>query len=117
MIKRLALGLALTIAATGAAHAKHHRHHASGVRPRAWCGWYMTQLTGIHDRSLWMARNWAHVGNATRLRAGAIIVWAHHVGKITAVAGGKVKVLSGNDGHAVKNRWRNIGHYIAIRSL
>ena len=104
--------------------ARHHHHHLSraglrslGARPRAWCGWYMTRLTGIHDRALWLARNWARVGAPTRARAGAVVVWPHHVGRVEAVKGNRILVLSGNDGHAVRTRWRSLRGVIAFRSV
>ena len=77
----------------------------------------MTQLTGIRDRALWIARNWAHVGTPTHAQPGVIVVWPHHVGKITAVDGRRIKVLSGNDGHAVRNRWRSMRGIIALRKV
>jgi hypothetical protein len=90
----------------------------SGPRPRAWCGWFLGKLLGLHDRSLWLARNWAHVGAAAGKHVGAIVVWRHHVGKITAVrADGAIKVLSGNDGRAVRDRWRSARGVIAYRAL
>lgn len=87
-------------------------------RPRAWCGWFMGKLVGLHDRALWLARNWAHVGAPAGKHVGAIVVWRHHVGKITAVrADGAIRVLSGNDGRAVRDRWRSSAGVIAYRAL
>ena len=93
------------------------RGHAVSGRPRAWCGWYALRMFGLHDRSLWVARNWAHVGRPSGPHPGVAVVWAHHVGKVTAVAGNKIKVLSGNDGHRVRNRWRSMRGVIAFRRL
>jgi hypothetical protein len=77
----------------------------------------MTRLMGIQRRDLWVARNWARVGAPARgPRVGAIVVWRHHVGKITAVEGGRIRVLSGNDGHAVRDRWRSTRGVIAYRT-
>jgi hypothetical protein len=43
---------------------------------------------GLHRRDLWLARNWANVGNrVVHPVAGAIVVWRHHVGIISAVDG------------------------------
>lgn len=90
----------------------------SGSRPRAWCGWWLGRQLGMLSRSLWLARNWATVGTAlTHPVPGAIAVFRHHVGKITAVAPGRIKLLSGNDGHAVRDRWRSARGVIAYRAL
>lgn len=97
----------------------------SGARPRdkrgrllPWCGWWLGKVLGLPDRALWLARNWATVGTAlTHPVPGAIAVWRHHVGKITAVAPGRIKLLSGNDGHAVRDRWRSARGVIAYRAL
>lgn len=90
-----------------------------GGRPRAWCGWWMRMDTGIHDVSLNLARNWARVGsNAGGPRVGAIVVWAHHVGRITGrTADGQWIVKSGNDGHAVRERPRSLAGAIAFRNV
>ena len=115
-MSRIVMLACIMLAALSPAEA--HRAHRTG-RPHAWCGWYMGQHFGLHDKALWQARAWAHVGRPARLRPGVVIVWAHHVGKVTAVDARRhrVKVLSGNDGHAVKNRWRNLGHPIALRQI
>ncbi len=87
-------------------------------RPRAWCGWWLGRQLGMLSRSLWLARNWAHVGAPSGKHVGAIVVWRHHVGKITAVrADGAIRVLSGNDGRAVRDRWRSARGVIAYRAL
>jgi hypothetical protein len=89
-----------------------------GSRPRAWCGWWLGRQLGLLSRSLWLASNWATVGAPTTKHVGAIVVWRHHVGKITAVRhDGAIKVLSGNDGHAVRDRWRSARGVIAYRAL
>lgn len=93
--------------------------HSLGGRPRAWCGWYMRMVTGITDPSLNLARNWARVGsNAGGPRVGAIVVWRHHVGRITGMASnGQWIVKSGNDGHAVRERPRSLAGAIAFRNV
>jgi hypothetical protein len=101
------------------------RHRITGVadaprgpRPRAWCGWWLSRHLGISDRRLWLARNWAGVGqSAGGPRVGAVVVWRHHVGIITGQAGGKWVVKSGNDGRAVRERPRSIAGAIAFRML
>jgi len=111
---RRALIIGLLLASSPAAAG--HRHHQAG-RPSAWCGWYMTKITGHHDRKLWIARNWAHIGRASRAKPGVAVVWPHHVGKVLAVQAGRILVLSGNDGNAVRKRWRSTRGVIAFREL
>ncbi|MGX1353376.1 hypothetical protein AB7M49_006997 [Bradyrhizobium elkanii] len=88
------------------------------ARPRAWCGWWMGQHLGMPARSLWLARNWARVGmRADGPGEGVIVVWPHHVGIITGRARGGWIVLSGNDGHRVRERPRSVSRAIAFRRL
>lgn len=90
----------------------------AGCPARAWCGCWLSRHLGLNDRRLWLARNWAGVGsNAGGPRPGAIVVWRHHVGRITAVDNGRIQVLSGNDGRAVRNRWRTTRGVIAYRVI
>lgn len=85
--------------------------------PYAWCGFWLGRHLGILKRDLWLARNWARVGSPAGKEVGSIVVWRHHVGLITDVSGARIKVLSGNDGKAVRNRWRNVGAVIAYRRI
>ncbi len=106
-------------------HRHHHRHyhnyslnrvaHHDG-RPSAWCGWYMRQVMHVADRAFNLARNWAHWGHATTPHVGAIVVWSHHVGRITGGSPGNWVVMSGNDGHAVRSRRRSVSGAIAFRA-
>lgn len=89
----------------------------AGCPPRAWCGCWLARHLGINNRSLWLARNWASVGAPANKRAGAIAVWRHHVGKVLDVAGDRIRLLSGNDGGAVRDRWRSARGVIAWRTL
>lgn len=89
----------------------------AGCPARAWCGCWLSAHLGLHRRDLWLARNWARVGSPADRRVGTIAVWRHHVGKVTAVAGGKIRVLSGNDGRRVRERWRSARGVIAYRAL
>lgn len=89
----------------------------SGCPARAWCGCFLSNYLGLHRRDLWLARNWASVGRASSPQPGAIAVWRHHVGRVTAVANGMIRVLSGNDGHRVRERWRTAHGVIAYRML
>src|SRR6185312_12846096 len=79
------------------------RHQASGRIaggrpagcPHAWCGCWLAAHFGFSDRSLWQARKWAGIGSpAHGPKIGAIAVWRHHVGQITAVDGNRILLLS-----------------------
>jgi hypothetical protein len=90
----------------------------SGCPPRAWCGCWLARHLGMPLRHLWLARNWASVGRpAGDPRVGAVVVWRHHVGRINDISGSRIRVLSGNDGRAVRNRWRSTSGVIAYRVL
>jgi hypothetical protein len=102
------------------------RHHAGFIvgRPAEcagipWCGCWLRLKLGIHDARLNAARAWATVGTAAEGPAnGVIAVWRHHVGIITGVPRpGWVMLLSGNDGHAVRERPRPTRGVIAYRRL
>jgi hypothetical protein len=87
-----------------------------GGRPRAWCGWEMRQLVGSDPGPEYnLARNWAHWGHAGPAGIGAVVVWAHHVGKIVGQENGQWVIQSGNDGNRVRTRPLPIGNAIAIR--
>ena len=85
-------------------------------RPAAWCGWEMRHLVGADPGpSFNLARNWARWGRPGPAGVGAVVVWAHHVGKIVGQENGQWLIESGNDGHAVRTRPRSIAGAIAIR--
>ena len=122
--------LACLLTATATANAKgfhkhhrshrthHHRSHGHGRLP--WCGIYMTQYFGIFKRSLWVAANWRFEGtNAGGPRVGAVVVWPHHVGVIRGGpdSAGRWLVHSGNDGNAVRTRYRSLRGAIAFREI
>jgi hypothetical protein len=87
-----------------------------GGRPSAWCGWEMRQLVGGDPGPEYnLARNWSHWGHSGPVGVGAVVVWAHHVGKIVGGQDGNWVVESGNDGHALRTRPRSIAGAIAIR--
>ena len=93
-----------------------YRGGGYGGRPRAWCGWEMRHLVGADPGPQYnLARNWAHWGRAGAPGVGAVVVWAHHVGKIVGQENGQWIIRSGNDGHAVRTRPRSIAGAIAIR--
>jgi hypothetical protein len=88
----------------------------AGGRPRAWCGWQMRQLVGSDPGPQYnLARNWAHWGQAGPPGIGAVVVWAHHVGKIVGQENGQWIIQSGNDGNRVRTRAMSISRAIAIR--
>lgn len=95
-----------------------------GARPsncpaRRWCGCYLAERFGLTDRRLWAARQWLRVGRElTGPRVGAIAVYPHHVGVITEViAPNRFKMLSGNDGGAVRERERSTVGVIGYRQI
>lgn len=87
-----------------------------GARPRAWCGWEMRHLVGSDPGPEYnLARNWARWGRAGPPGIGAVVVWAHHVGKIVGEENGHWIVESGNDGNRLRIRPLSIARAIAIR--
>lgn len=98
-----------------------------GARPYAWCGWWLQTYTGVTSAATHLNLNraieWAQVGRATTPSIGAIVVWRHHVGKITGVAAnGRYLVMSGNSGgrrgaRTVTERPRSLRGAVAFRSL
>jgi hypothetical protein len=85
-------------------------------RPAAWCGWEMRRLVGADPGPSYnLARNWAHWGRSGPAGVGAVVVWAHHVGKIVGRENGEWVIESGNDGHVLRTRPRSIAGAIAIR--
>ncbi|HUZ33736.1 MAG TPA: hypothetical protein VMV19_16775 [Xanthobacteraceae bacterium] len=76
----------------------------------------MRQLVGSDPGAEFnLARNWARWGHAGPPGVGAVVVWAHHVGKIVGQEDGKWIIQSGNDGNRVRTRALPIGNAIAIR--
>jgi hypothetical protein len=116
MLRIAFVALAVACASTTAAQARHHRHQGHGG---AWCGKYMSQYFGKHDRRLWLAREWAKEGSpAGGPDVGVVVVWPHHVGVITGrTDSGEWIVHSGNDGGAVRTRPRSVAGAIAFRVL
>lgn len=145
MVKRIAVAFALTVGMVSAAAAHGHRHAAAQYRARhhhqwararhgrhyasagsiggrpagcggiPWCGCYMRHLLGVSSEAFNLARHWLAYGHPTTAHAGALVVWPHHVGMIKAVEGDRALVLSGNDGHAVRERWRSLRGAIGFR--
>ena len=116
----LAAALFLSFAFTAPASAQHRHHttHYKDPRPHAWCGYYARHNLVSRDpgRDFNLARKWARWGiNAGRPIVGAIVVWAHHVGKIVGFERGEWIVRSGNDGGRVRTRPRSLARAIAFR--
>lgn len=122
-MKALALIFIVFVGLAGPAEAsKRHRVEAGSSRPdgcpRAWCGCWLAGHLGLSNRNLWLARNWAGIGSpAHGPQEGVIAVWRHHVGQVKAVDGKKILLLSGNDGHRVRERWRSASGVIAYRFM
>lgn len=97
---------------------RRHVRYSTG-RPGRWCGWWMRFHNGRGDPgdAYNLARNWAHWGSRAFAAAyGVVVVWPHHVGKIVGACSGSVCLIeSGNDGHAVRTRPRDISRAIALR--
>jgi hypothetical protein len=109
---------ALFASAESAPSAQSNARYRSrgGGRPAAWCGWEMRQLVGADPGpSFNLARNWTRWGRPGPAGIGAVVVWAHHVGKIVGQENGEWIIESGNDGHALRTRPRSIAGAIAIR--
>lgn len=125
-VATLALALAASPAHARAHHHRHHhRHHAAASgRPAActgipWCGCWLRLHLGLADARLNLARAWASIGAAVSgPAAGVVAVWPHHVGLITEnLGGGMIRLLSGNDGNAVRERVRSTRGIIAYRKV
>ena len=113
MLRSFLLGLTIVLSLSSTTEASGRPY---GCPARAWCGCFLSKHLGLNNRGLWLARNWARVGQPTGPVAGAIVVWRHHVGIIKQVtARGRAIVLSGNDGRRVRERERSISGAIAFR--
>jgi hypothetical protein len=96
-------------------HGRHYARHGG-----AWCGAYMRRVFGVADPRLNLARNWASVGSsAGGPQVGAVVVWPHHVGVIRGGpdTNGDWLIESGNDGRAVRTRYRSLRGAIAFRNV
>jgi hypothetical protein len=124
-VMALALVAQCLVVAPAVARPRHHHHHAAASgRPAAcagipWCGCWLRLHLGVGDVRLNRALAWADVGApASGPGAGVIAVWRHHVGIITEnLGGGLIRLLSGNDGHAVRDRVRSTRGIIAYRKV
>lgn len=105
-------------------HARVRARHTvrrSDPRPRTWCAWWLRRFLDIPKSAFPageynLARAFRYIGTPARgPHVGAIVVWPHHVGLITARMPRGWKVKSGNDGHRVRNRVRSLRGAIAFR--
>ena len=92
------------------------------ARPRMWCGWWLAQHLGYQDKKLYYVLNWLDDKRFTRVSGpavGQIAVFQRgkrggHIGIVNRVPEpGKVLLLSGNDGNAVRLRARSTERVIA----
>lgn len=89
--------------------------------PSRWCGCWLDRDMRMSARyprlNLNRAIEWRHVGApAAGPCVGCIAVWRHHVGRVTAVPGpGRIVLISGNDGRAVRERERSTRGVVAWR--
>jgi hypothetical protein len=82
----------------------------------AWCGCWLARALGLSNPALNLAANWAHWGRpAGGPHVGAVVVWPHHVGRIVGGSNGHWLIQSGNDGNAVRTRYRSVANAIAFR--
>jgi hypothetical protein len=121
MLRRVSalLGIAvvlLTVVASEAAHAFFFSNY--GPRPQKWCGWQMRQDVWRDPGPAFnRAIEWKRYGTAAPGPAvGVIVVWPHHVGKITGRdSQGNWIIRSGNDGHELRERARSLRGVVAYR--
>ena len=73
-----------------------------------WCGRQMAMWVGEGPN---LARDWAHYGQATAPKPGAIGVMNGHVGVVKEVQGHRVILVSGNHSGKSGNRKVGIGSY------
>jgi hypothetical protein len=119
-----ATALAFVLASAPADARPRHSAHRAGGRPAAcagipWCGCWLKLHLGVNVTGLNLNRaiEWARLGSrAPRPAAGVVAVWRHHVGIITEnLGGGRIRLLSGNDGNAVRERERSTRGIVAYR--
>jgi hypothetical protein len=89
----------------------------AAARRLRWCGFYIMRLKHKSDRRPALAREWARRRRRAQTSAGVVVVWPHHVGEIRGGPDnrGRWLVRSGNDGNAVRTRWRSLFGVIAFR--
>lgn len=130
----IALGLVLFSTPADARprhHAHHHVHHHSRHHHRGhggnvgepgqpaqcqrmkWCGCWLRIRHHIADTSFNLARRWRTAGRPATCFVGAIAASWSHVGEVTAcLGGGRIRMISGNDGNAVRDRVRSSAGFV-----
>lgn len=105
-------------------HARHHHHRGHGGnvgepgQPAAcqgmkWCGCWLRVRKHIADTSFNVAARWRTAGRPAQCFVGAIAASSWHVGEVTACLGnGRMKMISGNDGNAVRDRERSTRGFV-----
>ena len=92
------------------------------ARPSMWCGWWLAHHLGYSDSKLHYVLNWLDDKRFMRVAGpavGQIAVFRRgkrggHIGIVKGVPGpGKIILLSGNDGNAVRQRERSTAGVIA----
>jgi hypothetical protein len=118
------LALVLAISSIFLSGATEAGSRPVGCPKRLWCGCWLAHdlgITGKRARNLWVARAWAGEGEAAGgPGVDVIMVTRRHVGRVTEIdprRPGMVKMISGNDGGAVRERWRSTRGVIAWRRL
>jgi hypothetical protein len=110
---RFLIAATLALALVSPSHAGNGRPpQCAGIK---WCGCWLAHFLGISDPALNKASNWAKRGRRQPGPCvGCIAVWPHHVGIVRAIPGpGRIVLLSGNDGKAVRERERSSDGVIA----
>jgi len=109
-MRYLAMPLVLCLLGTNAAT-------AADARPAKWCGWWMRQQVWTDPgKEFNRAALWAKWGSPASPAPGVIVVYRHHVAKITSRdSSGAWIMRSGNDNHAVRERARSLRGAIAFR--
>ena len=107
----IAAGLALALTAAPALAGNGRPAHC----PARWCGCWLASYFGLSDPALNKARNWARkFKRVAGPCVDCVAVWPHHVGVVKGIPKpGRVVLLSGNDGHAVRERERSSAGVIA----
>jgi hypothetical protein len=92
--------------------------------PALWCACWLSieygySVAQAKTLGLFKARNWASFFQRATLAPGNVAIFARgrgggHVGRIDGVRPGEVLLTSGNDGGAVRTRWRSTRGLIAV---
>lgn len=86
-----------------------------------WCGCWLRHHLGLKDVRLNLAHNWSKYFGRSAGKTPAVgdvaVFYHRHVGIVTGIIDSRhVMVLSGNDGHAVRERPRDIRSIAEFRT-